>query len=206
MHLGIIYPDPVSFVSTFSELLYYAPRDFCILVGAMAQRKPDAAPDIAAMLVELLGQSPFAEMAISRIWVAYLFTSQALPIDHQLLQRLNLQGSNSVIERRQNLLLRGVLNDRAYFREWKTRFDEASDWEKPALMYGASCLSKGEFNTWLDTIKDHVNDPFSDIYRKWLSQNQKELMNKLKVRFYVKSKSERIFEHMIEEGNDDLPP
>jgi len=193
---AVLYPDPVGFVETFSQLLYYTPRDFCILVGAMAQRMPDAAPGIAQKLVDLLAIPPYQEMAISRIWVAYLFTAQALPITQELLSKLGL--THSVIERRQHLILRGVLKDRAYFRELKTRFDEASDWEKPALMFGASCLARGEYSTWLDTIKGHVNDPFSEIYRKWLISNRENLFEKLKVQFYVKSRIEK----MVDKFND----
>jgi hypothetical protein len=201
---AVSYPDPLAFLQTFSELLYYTPRDFCILMGAMAQRQPDSAPQIADFLVNLLSQSPYKDMAISRIWVGYLFTAQALPIDHKLLASLDLQGS--VIERRQQLLLRGILNDRGYFREMKTRFDEASDWEKPALMFGASCLSTGEYNTWLDTIKDHVNDPFSDIYRKWLIQNQSSLNERLKVQFFVKSRNDKILEKFTALLSEGDPP
>jgi hypothetical protein len=199
---AVTYPNPESFVKSFSQLLYYTPRDFCILIGSMTQRLPNSAPAIATILVDLLKQSPYAEMAISRIWVTHLFTAQALPIDHKLLQDLNL--TSSVIERRQHLLLRGILRDRAFFRELKTRFDEASDWEKPALMYGASCLAKGEYSTWLDTIKDHVNDPFADTYRKWLLSNRESLFDKLKTQFFVKSKIEILAEAFEDISDDDF--
>jgi len=201
---AVSYPDPEDFVRSFKSLLYYTPRDFCMLVGGMAQRSPSSAPAIAQLLVELLQQSPYAEMAISRIWVGYLFTVQALPITHDLLEKLNLQ--SSVIEKRQHFLLRGILNDRAFFREWKTRFDQASDWEKPALMFGASCLSKGEYNTWLDTIKDHYNDSFSDVYKKWLTSNYGSLFSKLKTQLFVKSKAEMLAEMFEDAEEDDLPP
>lgn len=193
------YDAPLSFVDSCSELLYFTPRDFCILVGGLAQRHSEFAAPLAERLVSLLETSPFSEMASSRIWVAHLFVTQALPINRNLLERLNL--SHSVIERRQNLLLRGLLRDRAFFREQKTRFDQASDWEKPALMFGASCLSTGEYKTWLDTIKDHYYDPFAQIYRKWLESNQASLFEKLRVQYAVKSRQE-----VVAEAFDDEPP
>ena len=137
-------------------------------------------------------------MTLTRVWVAHLFVTQALPITRPLLERLTL--NDSALEKRQRLLLLGILNDRNYFRERKTRFDEASDWEKPALLFGASCLSKGEYSTWLGTVKSHLTDPLGDLYRGWLEQSQGELFGKLKVQFAVKSKAERIAEMF-----EDLP-
>lgn len=180
------------------------PRDFCILIGAFAQRDAEAAERLADAMVELLQRSPYSEMALSRIWVAHLFVSQALPISHERLRGLDL--ARTVIGRRQSLLLYGILNDRAYFRERKTKFDEASDWEKPALMLGASCLSRGEYSTWLDTIKGHLSDPLEALYRKWLQDNQATLFEKLKVQFKVKSKSERIAETFTNLDDEDTPP
>ncbi|MCF2514573.1 RNA-directed DNA polymerase [Sphingomonas sp. G124] len=195
---AVEYPDPLGLIESTFQLLYYVPRDYCILVGAFAQRSSDLAPEIAEKMVSLLETQPFSEMTLSRVWVTHLFVSQALPITRALLNRLKL--SESTLEKRQRLLLLGVLNDRNYFRESKTRFDEASDWEKPALLFGASCLSKGEYATWLNTVKGHITDPFGDIYRSWLETNQGELFSKLKVQFAVKSKAERIAELF-----DDLP-
>ncbi len=204
---AVIYPDPIDFLNRFSELLYYTPRDFCMLIAAMAQRLPIHSNEMAAILVKLIGESPYREMAISRIWVAHLFVTQALPISHALLDDLKLSGT--VIERRQNFILKGILKDRTFFREWKTRFDEASDWEKPALMLGASCLSRGEYSTWLDTIKDHLYGPFSNLYRKWLITWQSSAFDKLKVQFFVKSRTEKlgdVFTSLIDEEEDDLIP
>ena len=202
----VVYPDPIGFLQTFKELLYYTPRDFCILIGSMAQRFPGFAEKMATDLVSVVNSQPYKDMAISRIWVAHLFVAQALPISNQLLDKLNL--TSSVIERRQNFLLRGLLKDRGFFREWKTKFDEASDWEKPALMFGASCLSKGEYSTWLDTIKDHVSDQFATIYRKWLVANQSDLCSKLQVEFSVRSRIERLVDafDVIPVDVDDFPP
>jgi hypothetical protein len=111
-------------VDNFGELIYYTPRDYCILIGTLAKKRPDRAGEIADKIIGYVKSAPTSDMALSRIWVAHLFLAQALPITHQRLMEMNL--SETVIERRQHLLLRGILNDRAFFRERKTRFDEAS--------------------------------------------------------------------------------
>jgi hypothetical protein len=184
--------DQVTVLRDFSELLYYTPRDFCILLGTLAQRYPETANDIASLAVEIVTQAPFSDMALSRLWVAHLFVSQALPISFELLERQNL--NLSVIERRQALLLRGILGDRAYFREQKTKFDEKIDWEKSALLLAMSCLSKSEYETWLGLVKPQYNDLLADEYCKWLKSSRTTLFEKLRVNFVVKSKQDRIAE------------
>ncbi|WP_264592787.1 RNA-directed DNA polymerase [Sphingobium sp. B1D7B] len=192
--------DGLKVVDRTTELLYYLPRDYCLFLGSLAQRAEGIADDLAEKLVSVLEGPPYSEMTLSRIWVAHLFVSQALPISRARLERLRLNGS--VLERRQKLLLLGLLGDRSFFREKKTSFDEMSDWEKPALMLGASCLSKGEYTTWLGTIKSRMNDPFEDIYHSWLVQNQSALFEKLKVQFKVKSKGEMMAEALDDLGDD----
>ena len=112
--------NPLEILTDFSELLYYTPRDFCILLGSLSQRYPTRAEEIATRVVDLVTQQPFSEMSLSRLWVAHLFVSQALPITTALLTKQHL--TKNVIERRQALLLKGILKDRAYFREQRRNF------------------------------------------------------------------------------------
>lgn len=195
---------PIEFIDSYIELIYHTPRDFCLLIGGMAQRNEEVAASIATRLVEAMGNAPFRDMALSRIWVAHLFVTQALPISEELRTKMDL--TKTVLERRQDLLLRGLLNDRAFFRAQKTKFDEANDWEKPALMLGASCLSKSEYKTWLETIKSHVKDPTADIYRGWLKDNQDRVMNVLQEDYIIKTRAEKIAEVFTALDDDsDLP-
>lgn len=182
--------DPIYILEKFSELLYYTPRDFCILLGTLAQRHPESAEQMAEQVVATVSQTPFSDMSLCRLWVAHLFVTQALPITSDLLERQNLK--NNVIERRQSLLLKGLLGDRGYFREQKTKFDEVSDWEKSALLLGMSCLAKSEYETWLNLVKNQYNDMLGDEYIKWLKKNREELFEKLKFDFIIKSKQEKI--------------
>lgn len=185
------------------ELLYFVPRDYCMLAGALAQRNPDEASAIAEFLVSNLKGPPYSEMALSRIWVVHLFVTQALPLTRILLEALDL--SKTAIEQRQKLILLGILKDRGFFRERKTRFNEASDWEKPALMLGASCLARGEYGLWLDTVKNHYHDPLADVYRQWLKENQSTIFDKLKVQFWVKNREERQAEVFAAELDEEMP-
>jgi hypothetical protein len=182
--------DPVALLTKFSELIYYTPRDFCILLGTLAQKRPELSISLAERAVEIVTQPPFSDMALSRLWVAHLFVSQAFPITAPLLERQNLV--TSVVERRQAILLKGLLGDRAYFREQKTKFDEKSDWEKSALLLAMSCLAKSEYDTWIGLVKNQYNDLLSEEYSKWLKSNRQNLFGKLKTDFIVKSRQETL--------------
>lgn len=194
--------NPLQILIKFSELLYYCPRDFCILLGTLAQKSPEMAEEMAASVVEIVSQSPFSDMTLSRLWVAHLFVSQALPITEKLLEDLNLVGG--VIERRQCLLLRALLGDRAFFREQKTKFDQVSDWEKSALLLAMSCLSKSEYDKWLGIVRGQYNDILCDEYIGWLKDNAGHLTDKLKVDYIIRPKPS-IFTNLMEDEDVDVP-
>lgn len=180
--------SPEVMLAKYPELIYYTPRDFCILIGTLAQKHADKAQILAERIVDLIQQPPFSDMALSRLWVGHLFVTQALPITDELLKAQNL--TSNVAERRQNLLLRGLLNDRAFFREQKTKFDEVSDWEKPALMLAMSCLASSEYDKWIGIIKGQYNDLLSDEFYKWLKDNRECLFDKIKANYIVSPRVE----------------
>lgn len=184
--------DVEHFISRFSEILYFVPRDFCILLGSQAQHDARKANFIADKLLSIVNTSPFKDMALVRIWVNHLFVAGALPItDGRMTQ---LEFGNTPIERRQNILLRGRLKDRAFFREAKTRFGDLSEWEKPAMMLGASCLAASEYDTWLGFCKGKSTNIIFDEYISWLKTNRSNLLEKLDQSFIIKSRTQRIEE------------
>ncbi|QBM74520.1 RNA-directed DNA polymerase [Sphingomonas sp. AAP5] len=191
--------DPLIFLNRFSKLLYYVPRDFCILIGSLAQRQPKLASEIADRIISIAKERPYVEMALARIWVSHLFVSGALAITVESLDKLSL--GDTVIERRQKILLKGRIGDRAFFREAKTRFADLSDWEKPALMLAASCLSKSEYDTWLGFCKDRYNDILCDEYISWLKANRENYAEVLNADFVVKPRASK-FAAMFAEFTD----
>lgn len=184
--------DPASFISQFAQLLYFAPRDFCILIGAQAQIDPKKSEGLADTLLSIVRSSPFKDMTLLRIWVCHLFVSGALPISDKRIGELEF-GDNP-IEKRQAILLRGRLKDRAFFREAKTRFGDLSEWEKPAMMLGASCLAASEYETWLSFCKGKSSNILADEYIVWLKANRSNLIEKLDQGFTIKSRIQRMAE------------
>lgn len=184
--------NPERLIDQFSQLLYFALRDFCMLLGAQAQKVPEHAELIADKLLIVVATSPFKDMALVRIWVNHLFVAGALPITDARMSQLEF--GSTQIERRQNILLRGRLKDRAFFREAKTRFGDLSEWEKPAVMLGASCLAASEYDTWLGFCKNKSTNIIFDEYISWLKTNRSNLLEKLDQSFVIKSRNERISE------------
>lgn len=181
-----------AFISQFVALLYFAPRDFCILLGAQAQKNPGGASLIADKVAAIVGTSPFKDMTLVRIWVNHLFVAGALPVTDARLAQLEF--GDTPIERRQNILLRGRVKDRAFFREAKTRFGDLSEWEKPAMMLGASCLAESEYDTWLGFCKGKSANILFDEYIGWLKTNRTTLLDKLDQSFVIKSRTQRLLE------------
>lgn len=184
--------EPERIIEQFAKLLYFVPRDFCLLIGAMAHKNAGTAEVIAEKIISIRRSSPFKDMALVRIWVNHLFVAGALPISDDRINELEF--GNTVIEKRQSILLRARLNDRAYFREAKTRYGDLSEWEKPAMMLGASCLASSEYETWLAFCKGKSSDILSDDYILWLKTNRTDLISKLNYDFTIKSRSQRMAE------------
>jgi len=165
---GDIEPDVL--IREFSRLLYFVPRDFCLLVGAVSQKKPEAGEFLADELLKIIVETPFKDMALSRIWLGHLFVSGGLPLNRARFDRLSPAGT--VIEARQRWLMLGLLADRATFRAQKTKLAEINDWEKPALLLAASCLAESEYEAWLNVAKEQFNDPLCKDFIGWLKSNE----------------------------------
>jgi len=199
--------EPELLIDQFSQLLYFVPRDFCILIGAQAQQSVENADLIADKLLPVVGKSPFKDMALVRIWVNHLFVAGALPITDGRIAQLSF--GNTPIEKRQEILLRGRLKDRAFFREAKTRFGDLSEWEKPAVVLGASCLAASEYDAWLGFCKGKSTNILFNEYLVWVKANRDNLLEKLDQSFVIKSRIQQITELFatfdIADGNGSDP-
>ncbi len=162
-----------------SELLYYIPREFCLLIRSVVSQGSLSNDDLRTKLLSLLNMSPFSDLAFVRSWILDLFARgpvMASPADFA-----EYDFTRSINERRYELLLKGRFDDKAYFRSKRAKFSEFSDWEKPAVLLGAMCLPADEYKTWIDSISDEIPGPFSKIFANWLKANHGALDEVLKV-------------------------
>jgi retron-type reverse transcriptase len=151
------------------NLLYFIPREFCLLLRSALNDDPGELDSVKKVLLSLINTSPFSDLTFVRAWVLDLFTRGPLipdPADFT-----NYDFSRSTYEKRYHLLLRGIWEDRHYFRAQRTKFSDFSDWEQPCLLLGAMCLPEDEYKTWVDSVSDDVPGAFPKIYVKWLKDS-----------------------------------
>lgn len=156
-----------------AELLYYVPREFCLVLSAASKQDDFSAQTAKARVIELLGMPPYADLAYVRSWLLNLFVDGTLPAS--LADWKDFNFSRSVIERRSHLFLRGLANDRSYFRSLKTQLGSLGEWEKPAALMAAMCLPFDEYKNWLAGSVDQLAMPFADTYASWLRDNHGHL-------------------------------
>jgi len=152
-----------------ADLLYYMPREFCLLVRAAYKKEDDGNGSIKGKILSLLNMEPFSDMVYVRSWILDLFACGPLKPEVQDFSHYDF--TRSVNERRYELLLKGLLDDKPFFRSKRAKFSEFSDWEKPAVLLGSMCLPQDEYTTWVDSIADEIPGPFSKIFAGWLKKS-----------------------------------
>lgn len=156
-----------------ADLLYYVPREFCLVMNAASKQEGFPSDFVKKRVVELLGMPPYADLPYVRSWLLALFVDGTLPVS--LGDWHGYDFSRSVIERRSQLFMRGLANDRPYFRALKTQLGSLSEWEKPAALMAAMCLPFDEYKNWLAAAVDHLSTPFAATYTAWLRENHGKL-------------------------------
>jgi hypothetical protein len=152
-----------------SELLYYLPREYCLLIQTASKEWQGNIEAVKVKLLSLLNMPPFADLVYVRSWILELFARGTVPCSGADFHQYDF--SRSTNEKRYEFLLRGRFDDKAFFRSKRARFSEFSDWEKPALLLGAMCLPADEYKTWVDAVVDEIPGPFSKIFAAWLKAN-----------------------------------
>ena len=158
--------DAVRLLEKHADLLYYVPREYCLTLSAASVQDNFAAEPIKARVRELLAMSPYSDLAYVRSWLLNLFVDGTLPVSLSEWQSYDF--NRSVIERRSHFYLRGLANDRAYFRALKTQLGSLSEWDKPAALMAGMCLPSDEYKNWLATTVQQLNTPFAATYVDWL--------------------------------------
>jgi Reverse transcriptase (RNA-dependent DNA polymerase) len=165
--------DAVQLLEKHSNLLYYVPREFCLVLSAASKHETFDHETVKKRVIELLAMSPYSDLAYVRSWLLNLFVDGTLPLSLSDWQFYDF--NRSVIERRSRLLLRGLANDRAFFRALKTQLGALSEWEKPAALMAAMCLPLDEYKSWLAIAVQQLNTPFAATYTAWLKDNHSKL-------------------------------
>jgi hypothetical protein len=165
--------DAMRLLEKHADLLYYVPREFCLVLSAAAKQEAFAGQSVKARVRELLAMSPYSDLAYVRSWLLYLFIDGSLPVN--LADWQSYDFNRSVIERRSHFFLRGLANDRPFFRALKTQLGSLSEWDKPAALMAGMCLPFDEYKHWLADAVRQVTGPFAATYTAWLRDNHGKL-------------------------------
>ena len=156
-----------------ADLLYYVPREFCLVLSAASKQEAFAGEIVKARVIELLAMPPYSDLAYVRSWLLNLFVDGTLPVS--LLDWQSYDFNRSVIERRSHFFLRGLANDRPFFRALKTQLGSLSEWDKPAALMAGMCLPHDEYTNWLAVAVHQLTSPFAATYTAWLKDNHGKL-------------------------------
>lgn len=165
--------DAARLLEKHADLLYYVPREFCLVLNSASRQDGFPTHVIKARVMELLALSPYCDLAYVRSWLLNLFVDGSLPVVMADWQGYDFH--RSVIERRSQFFLRGLANDRAFFRALKTQLGSLSEWDKPAVLMAGMCLPLDEYKNWLQVAVDQLTTPFARTYTAWLKESHGKL-------------------------------
>ncbi len=165
--------DAIRLLKKHAELLYYVPREFCLVLSAAAKQDDFKQDEVSERVRELLVKPPFSDLAYVRAWLLNLFVDGSLKLKMTDWQSYDF--NQSIIERRSHFFFRGIAKDRAYFRALKTQLGTLSEWDKPAALIAAMCLPIDEYKKWLSVAGQHIKGPFSATFLAWLKNNHGDL-------------------------------
>ena len=128
-------------------------------------------------VVEAILAPPASSVQLIKTWLLELFVRGVVPITATGTKKLEVL--SSVLDRRQLHLIRGRNGDKNFFRKNKTGFSQISALEQPCFIWGASCLPKDEYETWVSTVKPMFGCPAGALFLKWAQQERENLISKL---------------------------
>ncbi|MHA6690024.1 hypothetical protein [Devosia sp. A449] len=125
----------------------------------------DITPSVVGHLKAGAGRS----VPVIRAWLLELFVRRVTPITAKTLGEIERV---SELDGRQIILINATIANVAYFRKNKTRFDQFSVFEQYALIVGATCLPKDEYETWVDAVRGGMGQPLDKSFCDWAKSKQ----------------------------------
>jgi Reverse transcriptase (RNA-dependent DNA polymerase) len=90
--------DATRLLEKHADLLYYVPREFCLVLSAASKQNPFAGGVVKPRVMELLAMPPYSDLPYVRSWLLYLFVDGSLTVNLSDWRSYNF--NRSVIERR----------------------------------------------------------------------------------------------------------
>jgi Reverse transcriptase (RNA-dependent DNA polymerase) len=176
--LKLVKPtEAVDYISgNFAELVVFA-KEVTLLMQVLETENPGCFDDLTDAVIDAILAPPASSIQLIKTWLLELFVRGVVPITAAGIKQLEVL--SSVLDRRQLHLIRGRNGDKNFFRKNKTAFDQLSALEQPCFVWGASCLPKDEYETWLSTVKPMFAIPTGGLFLKWAQREREKLIGKL---------------------------
>lgn len=163
-------------IDNFPELVVFA-KEMTLLMEALKGDGVGCFDDLSATIVQAILSPPASSIQLIRTWLLELFVRGVVPITPAQLK--SLDNLTSSLDRRQLHLIRGRVGDKNHFRKNKTAFGHMGPLEQPCFIWGARCLPKDEYETFLQTIKPLFAMPTGALLLKWAGKQKSALISKL---------------------------
>jgi hypothetical protein len=171
--------EAIDYLKTnFHELVVFS-KDIVLLMEALEQKNPGCFDGLSNSVIAAILSPPAASVQLIRTWLLELFVRGIVPITDAGIKKLDTLSTS--LDRRQCFLIRGRKGSNNFFRKHKTGFDHFSPFERPCLVWGASCLPADEYTKWLNYIKPLFGMPTGTLYLKWAQSEHKALNGKLRM-------------------------
>jgi len=169
--------EAIEYISTnFSELVVFA-KEVTLLMQQLEKDEIGCFDGLVDEIIKTILSPPASSVQLLRTWLLELFVRGIVSIDLQNTKKLDVL--TSPIDKRQIHLIRGRLGDKNFFRKNKTAFGQIPQIEQTCFIWGASCLPKDEYETWLATIKPMFISPIATLFIDWAKEQRKILISKL---------------------------
>jgi hypothetical protein len=162
--------------ANFGELVIFA-KEMTLLMQVLKVDNPACFDDLTDAVIKAILAPPASSIQSIKTWLLELFVRGVVPITAAGIKKLELL--SSVLDRRQLHLVRGSNGDKNFFRKNKTAFGHLSALEQPCFVWGATCLPKVEYETWLLTVKPMFAIPTGALFLKWAQREREKLIGKL---------------------------
>ncbi|NIJ36502.1 hypothetical protein FHR22_001151 [Sphingopyxis panaciterrae] len=160
--------DPDHIMKYANRFFYIIPRDYCLAISSSSTEDDSKVNKTRMKLLSYLKTSPYCDLEICRYWILSVFIKSNFNVSEKDFRGYDF--NRSISERRCHHLLKAKLGDVSYFRQRKARFNDLSDWEKPAFMMGAMVLPRDEYEKWLTGIRSFSPGPLGGLYCDWLKE------------------------------------
>jgi Reverse transcriptase (RNA-dependent DNA polymerase) len=170
-------PEAIPYiVGNFKHFVVFA-KELCLLMQALESDELGCFDDLLDDVIEASLRPPAASVQVIRTWLLEIFVRGTISIPATKLKRL--EALPSALDKRQLFLIGGRQKAVNFFRMQKTAFDQFTPFERPCLIWGASCLPRDEFEKWINTVQSTFKGPTNAIFLKWVSKSKGALFAKL---------------------------